>query len=276
MRQAGKMSKPKVQRQFINAMTGQLHLRLAGREGPRPAVLCLHLMPKSGRCFTRLLPELAGDRLAIAPDYPGYGESAPFFSDAKPTVPDYADAIEEVMDHFSLEQADLVGYHTGAMVAVELALRSPDAVRKVVNISAPILSAKEAADFDQQYAAIPLDEAGTRFRTLWARVLQHRGPGMTLEMAAASLVDSLRGGERYEEGHHAAFQHSQAYADALGRMTQPLLVINIGDDLFEHSKRADKLMRNGQRIDRPDWGHGFLDLWPTKAAAMMLQFLDSN
>ena len=270
------MSKPKVERRFIDAMAGQLHVRMAGHEGLRPAVLCLHLMPKSGRCFARLLPELAGDRLAIAPDYPGYGESAPFFSNAKPAIPDYADAIEEVMDHFKLEQVDLVGYHTGAMVAVELALRKPEAVRKVINISAPILNAREAAGFEKHYAAVPLDEEGTRFRTLWARVLQHRGPGMTLEMAAASFVDSLRGGERYEEGHRAAFQHSQDYANALRQMAQPLLVINIGDDLFVHSKRADALMRNGRRIDCPNWGHGFLDLWPTAAAAMMLEFLDSD
>ena len=99
---------------------------------------------------------------------------------------------------------------------------------------------------------------------------------MTLEMAAASMAESLRGGERYEEGHEAAFNHCQAYAETLGRIEQPLLVMNIGDDLYEHSKRADRLLRNGRRIDFPDWGSGFLEIWPREAAAAMLEFFDAE
>lgn len=69
-----------VKRQVIDGRYGQLHLRVAGREheDKKPAVLCLHMMPKSSRGFARLIPELAKDRLVIAPDYPGYGESDHF------------------------------------------------------------------------------------------------------------------------------------------------------------------------------------------------------
>ena len=263
-------------RQFIEVETGQLHLRTAGRAGAKPAILCLHLMPKSGRTFARLLPELARDRLAIAPDFPGCGESDPFHRRRKPAISDYADAIDQVIAHFGLKQVHLLGYHTGSMVAAELALRHPRRVLKAIHISAPVFTEQEVEHFRKLYAAIPLDEAGARFRILWERALQHRGPGMTLEMAAISVAESLRGGERYEEGHEAAFNHSRAYAEALGRVAQPLLVMNIGDDLFEHSKRADRHLRNGRRIDFPDWGGGFLDLWPREAAAVMLEFFDGE
>ena len=266
----------RAKRQFIDVKTGQLHLRAAGRASSRPAILCLHLMPKSGRVFAPLLPALAEDRLAIAPDFPGCGESDPFHSGQKPSILDYADAIEEVIAHFGLKQVDLVGYHTGSIVAAELALRHPRTVRKAIHISAPIFTDQELQEFRQQFSPIPLDEAGTRFRTLWEWAMQHRGPGMTLEMAALSMAESLRGGERYEEGHEAAFNHCQAYAQTLGKIEQPLLVMNIGDDLYEHSKRADRLFRNGRRIDFPQWGSGFLEIWPGEAAAVMLEFFNAE
>ena len=269
------MSDLAVKRQFLDTASGQLHLRVAGAPSARPAIVCLHLMPKSGRSFAKLLPELAQGRLVIAPDFPGCGESDPYPDGVMPSIPRYASSILEVIAHFNIQRACFVGYHTGAMVAAEIALRRPALAEKLVCISAPILTEAEAADFQRRYAAIPLDEEGTRFKAMWARVLAHRGPGMTLPMAATSMAESLRGGERYEEGHQAAFAHSRAFAEALGKIEQPVLVMNVGDDLFELSKRADGCMRNGRRVDYPQWGHGFLEVWPREAAAAMREFLDA-
>ena len=267
------MSDLVVKRQFVETASGQLHLRLAGAPSASPAIVCLHLMPKSGRCFAKLLPELAQGRLVIAPDYPGYGESDPYPVGVMPSIPRYANSILEVIAHFGIQQASFVGYHTGAMVAAEIALRRPALVEKLVCVSAPIFTEPEVADYQRRYAAIPLDEEGTRFKAIWARIMAHRGPGMTLPMAAASMAESLRGGERYEEGHQAAFAHSGAFAEALGEIEQPVLVMNLGDDLFEPTKRADGCMRNGKRVDCPQWGHGFLEAYPREAAAVMREFL---
>ena len=269
------MSDAVVKRQFLDVESGQLHLRVAGAASAKPAIVCLHLMPKSGRVFARLMPELAKDRLVLAPDYPGYGESDPYPEGINPSIPRYAGSMLEVIDHLGLERLSLVGHHTGAMVAAEIALRCPALVDKLVCISAPVFTEAEVADMQRAYAAVPLDEAGTRFRAMWERILNHRKPGVSLAMAAEAFAENLRGGERYEEGHQAAFAHSQAYAEALAKIEQPVLVMNVGDDLFEHSKRADELMRNGRRVDYPDWSHGFLDAWPREAAKAMLDFLDA-
>ena len=269
------MSDSVVKRQFVETASGQMHLRLAGAASARPTIVCLHLMPKSGRCFAKLMPQLAQDRLLIAPDFPGCGESDPYPVDVKPSIPRYASSILEVIAHFKIQKACFVGYHTGAMVAAEIALRRPALTEKLVCISAPILTEQEVADFQRRYEAIPLDEAGTRFKVMWERIMAHRGPGMTLAMAADSMAESLRGGERYEEGHQAAFEHCQAFAEALRKIEQTVLVMNVGDDLFECSKRADDYMRNGERVDYPQWGHGFLDAWPQEAASVMREFFDA-
>ena len=142
-----------------------------------------------------------------------------------------------------------------------------------MNISAPILSPAEAAALDREFSPLPIDEEGTRFSIMWQRVLAHRGPGMTLEMAADSFAENLRAGDHYEWGHRAAFAYAATYQRKLGEISQPLLVINPGDDCWELSQRADALWNDGRRIDKPEWGHGFLSAFADDAAELILEFL---
>lgn len=270
------MSQAQVARRFIDSSFGQIHLREAGEAGLKPVVMCLHMIPKSSRSFARLMPELAAQRYVVAPDYPGYGESDLFRNMEAPTIKDYADAIAQVIEHLQISTLDLIGYHTGSMIAVLLAHQYPKLVRRVINISAPIFTKQEVDDFHQYFAPIPLDEAGTRFRTMWQRIIKYRGPQMTFEMAAASMAENLRGGERYEDGHAAAFNFTERYAELLEQIEQPLWVMNFGDDLFEHSKRAKRHFNNGALTNFPEWGHGSLDVWPEQVASEMLNFLDKT
>lgn len=266
-----------VRRRFVDVCAGQVHLREAGSDGHRPPIVCLHMVPKSGRSFARVLPLLAEGRRAIAPDLPGYGDSDPPADPAGVSIEDYAAATWEVIDALGLPRPlHFVGYHTGSMVAVAAASRRPGEVARLVNISAPLFTPEEVAELRAFFAPLPLDEAGSRFRIMWERILRFRGPGMTLPMAAASLADNLRAGEDYEEGHRAAFDYSAAYAREVAALTHPLLVMNINDDLAKHSRRVDALLANGERRDYPDWGNGFLELWPEAVAAEMLAFLDAH
>lgn len=239
----------------------------------RPPVVCLHMSPKSGKSYADILPLLAEDRLAIAPDYPGHGESDPPPADPHVTVEDFAESVWAVIDAVGGGPVHLVGYHTGSMVAVEIAAQRPAQVISIVSISAPVFTAEEQASLGDTYAPIPIDEEGSRFRIMWERVLQHRGPGMTLQMAAASFAENLRAGDDYEWGHRAAFAYAATYNRKLGELGHPILVINPADDCYEQSKRADAIMKNGRRIDYPQWGHGFLNAYAEDAAAVILGFL---
>lgn len=53
-----------------------------------------------------------------------------------------------------------------------------------------------------------------------------------------------------------------------------MLVINPGDDLAEQTRRAAPLIANGGIIERPGWGHGFLDLHTAEAVDLVREFLD--
>ncbi|OFA29849.1 alpha/beta hydrolase [Glaciecola punicea] len=267
---------PVVRRHFTQGDFGQIHFRTAGEPSGIPALICLHMVAKSSRSFHQIMPLLAKERLVVAVDYPGYGESCAPPSPSLATIKNYAQAMLQVMQAIDIKSADVFGYHTGSIVAVELATQAPTTIRKVINISAPIFTPTEVADFHEQYATLPLNEEGTRFRTMWERIIFHRGQGMTLEMCAQSLAETLRGGEKYEWGHFAAFDASATYQQQLPMLTQAIMVMNLHDDLQKYTLRVDNLMNKNVRVDYPQWGAGFLDAHPDAVAKEILSFLNKH
>jgi pimeloyl-ACP methyl ester carboxylesterase len=260
---------------YADLENGQAHYRIARptAAATAPPVVCLHMMPKNSRSFATILPHLARQRLALAPDFPAHGASDPLPEPA--SIAGYVDWLWSLLDTLDLQQPlDFVGCHTGSMVAVAATLARPAAVRRLINISAPVFSEEQLAQMRSFFAPIPLDEQGTRFTTMWERILRFRGPGMSLQMAAASLSDNLLAGEDYEEGHRAAFDYAPQYARDLGRLEHPLLVMNVADDLFEVTRQADACLHNGVRRDYAQWANGFLDVHAAEAAGEMLHFLD--
>ena len=180
-----------------------------------------------------------------------------------------------VADHFQHEKVDLLGFHTGAEVAVEMTRQHNDRVRYIAMISTPIFTDKEQCEFEQSYRPLPLDEEGNRFRIMWERIKHHRGPGMTLEMMATSLAENLRGGEHYEWGHRAAFAYVPTFKAVLPTLTKRIIVFNPKDDLYDYTRRAEPLLRNGKVIDCPNWGHGFLDAYTEEAVQLIMSELDA-
>ena len=266
---------PTVRRVYVDGRYGQIHCRLAvPEEAPKAPIVCLHMSPKSGRSYRQILPHLADARVAVATDYPGHGESDPPPAEPHVTIADFAESVFNVVDAIGGGPIHLVGYHTGAMVAVEAAVLRPDDVLSITSISAPVLTESEVEQLSEAFQPIPIDEAGTRFRINWERVLKHRGPGMTLQMAAESFAENLRAGDDYEWGHRAAFAYAAEYNRKLAEIEQPNFVMNPADDMFEQSPRADAMMKNGRRKDYPQWAHGFLNAYPAEAAAEILAFIN--
>lgn len=268
----------KVCRHYVEGPFGQMHVRVAGADATtskRP-VICLHQSPKSGLEMAAVLGWLGADRLAIAPDYPGYGMSDPPPGEHAATITAYAEAVWAVVDALGHDRVDLFGNHTGAMVAAAMALAAPARVGAIAMVSGPVLTPEERTAFEAYFQPIPLDAAGTRFSTMWARIRDHAGPGISLEMMARSFLQNLMAGEGYEWGHAAAFAYADAFADALAQLAQPILIFNPADELQAATRRAGALMRQGTILERPDWGHGFLDVHAFEVAETLTRFFDSH
>ncbi|MGB3456033.1 MAG: alpha/beta fold hydrolase [Litorimonas sp.] len=266
-----------IRRSYIDGPFGQVHIRDSGpvAGGKRPLV-CLHQSPKSGREFARILPELAESRPVVAIDSPGHGESDLPPKEADATIENYARSAWAVVDSLKLGPVDLLGHHTGAKVATEMAWQRPDDVGAIVMVSALVLTPEEVAAFQDQFQEIPLDEAGTRFSTMWRNSIQHRGPGVSLEDLAASFAENLRAGEAYEWGHKAAFAYNAHFPERVAALDHRITVLNPKDMLYELTPRVADLLRNGRIEDHPEWGFGFMDADTKNAAAAILAALDAE
>jgi pimeloyl-ACP methyl ester carboxylesterase len=82
------------------------------------------------------LPALAAERQIIAVDLQGHGRTADI--DRPINVRSMADDIAALVNHLGHEQVDAVGYSLGGGVALQLAIRRPELVRKLVIASTPI------------------------------------------------------------------------------------------------------------------------------------------
>jgi len=111
----------------------------------RPLVL-LHGVGASRTVWRRVTPALAEDRLVLAPDIPGFGESAPAVSAAAGPAHDSrrrrfelettAQALADALAVRAGAPFDLLGNSLGGAVAVQLAWSRPELVRRLV-LSAP-------------------------------------------------------------------------------------------------------------------------------------------
>ena len=153
------MSLPRVRRTFVDGPFGQLHCRLAiPEDAPGAPVVCLHMSPKSGRLYHEVLPYLADGRVAMAPDYPGHGESDAPPAEPHVTVEDFAACTWAAIDAIGGGPVHLLGHHTGSMVAVECTAQRPNDVVSVINVSAPVFTEEEQVALAGDYSPIPIDE----------------------------------------------------------------------------------------------------------------------
>lgn len=113
----------------------------AGGEGP--PLLLVHGFGGTAWNFAELAPLLRGRRLLI-PDLPGHGGSAPL---PAATLDGFADAVGAVCDDEGIHQVDVFGHSLGGVVALRLAQRRPQLVRKLVlGASAGISSSNRASE----------------------------------------------------------------------------------------------------------------------------------
>ena len=80
--------------------------------------------------FGALLPSLAGSRQVIATDFQGHGRTNDL--DRPLTSADLASDVIGLLEHLQVPQVDLFGFSVGGAVALHLAIRNPELVRKLV------------------------------------------------------------------------------------------------------------------------------------------------
>jgi pimeloyl-ACP methyl ester carboxylesterase len=227
---------PRLRRAYFECRYGQLHVHNAIPSGggfdELTTLICLHASSNTGRVFLELSRILATSRSIYSPDTPGCGESdAP---PAQPSMRDYAAAIGDFLDSMRFRQVDLLGMHSGAALAAELAIARPGVVRRVVMVGAPALDADER----RSYRDLSAPE-GTPRGALWAR---------------AAVID-------WDADKR------------LPLLKQPLLVLRPRDNFWNAGGRVTRLLPGARVVELPDQDRHLLEKAPELVARQMSAFL---
>ncbi len=107
--------------------------------GSETPVLLLHGLGDEADTWRYVLPALAADRRAIAPDLPGFGRSGP--PPGKGVLTFYLETLLALLDAEAIPHVALVGHSAGAMIAQAFALEHPERVERLVLVSGGLVSA---------------------------------------------------------------------------------------------------------------------------------------
>lgn len=257
-------------RRYVDGRFGQVHLWEAGEANDQPALVCLHATAYSGQTFLPLMRRLAPQRHVIALDTPGYGGS-----DAPPQrvgLSDYATALTDAVAACSTGAVDLFGYHTGALLAAEMALQAPTSVRRLVLSGIPLFRGDDHAAWRSKLVHVTeLSESFDQFRERWDYFITGRTPGLSLARAFDCFVDELRAYPRDWWAHDAMFDY-----DAVARLPQvrqPVRVINLASSLAAASRDAAALMPRASVVELPQLGGAPFDLGAELLAQEIEAFL---
>lgn len=252
-------------KQYVDGRYGQVHVLTSQPLGAirlRTPMLCLAPNPMAGRYYRVFMQELGQDRLMIAPDYPGLGQSDP-----PPEAMDmagYAAAMAEVLEALGYggqdgDKVDVCGYHTGAMVAIELAVRRPDLVRKLVLAGIPYYDAEaRPAEYEKNVVAKIVDDDFERLRGSWEFAVATREKGVAIERGYDNFVDILLQRQRSHWPYHAVFTY--AAEEQAPKVSQPVLILNTHGSLQDETRALAPLFRDAELVEIPQLHHGVFDV----------------
>ncbi len=274
-----------IRRGFADLPAGQVHYRTAGSDADRPALAMIHQSPGSSKQLEGLIRALAPSRRVLAPDTLGNGDSDP-----PPPAPDIfrlAEAAWGALDALLPGQFDLYGSHTGASIAMEIAIAHPDRVRRLIIDGMGLYEATAQSEMLERYAReIAPDAEGTQLLKVWHfcrdqylfwpyynRTAAGRLPNGLPEAGELHdfVVEVLKAMRTYHHSYRAAFRHPKR--DRLPLLRLPVLVAcSPSDMLFRSFAEVAALVPGARTAELPPWGDpGFI----AGAAAIFATFLDA-
>jgi len=235
---------------YVPGKWGEVHLRrLDVPNGSGAPLVCLHPAPHSGLYFTTLMPMITAATAVVAPDYPGYGGSrAPL---ELPDIAAYAGPMLEVVEAVSDRPVNLLGFHTGCLVALEMAIQQPEKIGRLVLVDVPFFSGTERTAVYAEAAQSPgYSAAATSLAASFNSTVSKRLDHVDYDRAFDLFAEQLRSGNRSHWAFHAAFSYDAE--NAFAKSTAPGIIIATGSRLLEPTRQAAELLPGLRLIERPD------------------------
>lgn len=209
-----------VRRDYALTSVGQLLMRKSG-DGPERPLIIFHASPGSSLSMEPLLLRFGLDRRVVTFDNPCNGDSAPL--PGTPEIGDLADVLIEAIDQLGWSEYDLLGSHTGAMIAIDVAIKRPTQVKHVILDGITLYDAEKTRWLIENYP-VPLRISSYGDHLIWAwnqlRDMQLFYPYFDRTAASArragltdpesmhrSFLEFIKGGKTYHKSYRAAFAY---------------------------------------------------------------------
>lgn len=267
---------PKLTRGYVNGPYGQIHYQDAGKG--RPLVM-LHQAPHSSRQFESVFKYLidAGIR-PIAIDMPGFGMSD--VTTFVPKVEDWAVIVPPVLDALGIQVADLLGHHTGGLVATEVEQRYPERIRKLILAGPFPINQQERERFLDSVQRNEIDFVHEPDGSHLARSFQGRYNGYTrstgtppdAKLITRYVVEKFVGYGPFWYGHHAAFIYD--HAATIPKIKKPTLILtNTGDQIYDLAKLTKQMRPDFELAVLEGGGIDIVDQQPKEWVDEIVKFL---
>lgn len=249
---------------------GQVHYVTDGSGDP---VLLLHQTPMSSDEYSGIVPILAQSYRVIAMDTLGYGNS-----DIPPReyeVEDYARSVISFLDVLGIKKTSIVGHHTGASIAVEVAAKNPDRVDKLILSGCPTMDAKEWEEFlassRRQSPPPEIADDGQFIMNSW-QLFKRWAPNTDPKTRIRPLVLSLMQYIRPYDAHYAVYRHN--IKPLLPLIQSPTLLIGgTRDIIFNLLERTQSLLPRSKTKIFEDAGVLICFEKPREFAQAILDFM---
>jgi len=263
---------PVIERSFVSLGSGRVHVAACGTGRP---VLLLHQTPRSWDEYRDVLPLLASKYRAIAMDTVGFGDSDPLTA-GRDSIEAWARCAHDVLTALGHARAAVVGHHTGAAIAVEMAASRPERVEGLVLSAAPYVdeARRKAEPTRRIIDDVASHPEGLHLAELWERrrPFYPAGRGDLLERF---MVDALKAGPRAAEGHRVVGRY--VMEPRLAAVRCPTLVIAPTADphAYPHAPKVAAAIAGSQLIEIEGGMVPLPDQMPQAFAAAIDRFLST-
>ena len=209
---------------YADIPSGQIHYV---EEGKGECLLLLHQSPLSVDEYKDVIPILGKEYWVLAIDSPGYGGSD--VPNSYIPIEEYSKRVLDFLDALRIPKVSVVGSHTGAAIAVEVAVMAPDRVVKLILNGCPDYEpeVRKSRLTDQKYDPIKIIADGSHLIRIW-KIAQNWSPNCTPESWHRWVVDFLNAGEL--DAHQALFRY--LIDKRLPLLKMPTLLISGTEDVF--------------------------------------------
>ncbi|MEH1917225.1 alpha/beta fold hydrolase [Nostoc sp.] len=271
------MNKP-IKRAFLDTEDGQILYRIGGEGEP---LFLLHQNFRSGDEFRELIPIFAQKRLVIAMDFLGLGDS-----DKPPrmySIEDYAKTVLLLLDELGIKTTSILGNHTGACVAAEVAAAYPERVAKIILCNIDNFSEDGKAALSKKFENLKIKADGSHLMQRWSARANYIG---SAELNHRWVLDDLKGFGYPWYAPLAVIDYCQRMETRFRLIKSPTLILSGTEDVkqlerlgFANADNREFILTaipHAKMIDIEGGTICMMNQIPEEVSKVAIEFLEEN